>query len=74
MVARDPSAQIVSAMMLLGIKNVERGAAFHKWKGRLVALGNNLRDAEGKRVVDQLIHVVPVSLLGIRLLLAWEAL
>jgi hypothetical protein len=33
-----------------------------------------LRDGEGSRVIEQLIHVVPISLLRIRFLFAWEAL
>lgn len=35
---RDPTSQIVSAMMVLGTKNIERSSEHHKWKRRLVAL------------------------------------
>ncbi len=52
--ARNPSARKVGARMVLGIKNIERDPPYQKWKARLVALGDRILDAEGKRIIKKI--------------------
>ena len=62
-------ARLVRAHTILGIKNHERPAEW-VWKARLVAGGNNVRDAAGCRVLDPMITSAPATLDEVRVVIA----
>ena len=67
--AAYPDARVVRAHAILGVKHAE-STAESKWKARIVAGGNNVRDSWGQHVVDVMETAAPVSLEGIRCVLA----
>ena len=66
-------ACVVNCHLLVGIKGAELEPNLQKWKARLVAGGNNLRDANGLRVYEADLHGSPASLEAVRLVLAHAA-
>ena len=58
---------------LTAVKN-EENEKLKKFKSRLVANGANLRGATGEKIEEDLAHVIPCSLTGIRTCLAYELL
>ena len=67
--AEYPDARVVRAHAILGVKHAESETEA-KWKARIVAGGNNVRDSCGQHVVDIMETAAPVSLEGIRCVLA----
>lgn len=65
----DP--RYVYTMMLVAMKNMEFRHLL-RWRGRLVALGNFLRDQFGERIIEILNHAKPASLAVIRLQQLYE--
>lgn len=63
--AEDSTARRVDAIMITAIKN-EEDEEMRKHKSRLVANGANLRGVKGEKIEEDLMHVVPTSLTGIR--------
>ena len=68
----DPEATIGKGKMILGIKNSELGEGEQVYKGRLVFMGNNIRDVRGGRVLGTTdgLYGQPISLSTARLVLA----
>merc|ERR1712074_235267 len=67
----DPGAVIGKGKMILGVKNSELGKEHHVFKGRLVFMGNNIRDASGGRVLGSTdgLYGQPTSLSTARLVM-----
>lgn len=67
-----PDALIGKAKMILGCKNAELEQIFWKYKGRLVFMGNNIRDAKNYRVLNTTdeLYGTPVNLAVARHVLA----
>lgn len=61
-----PDARVVKGHIILGIKHYET-PELRKWKARLVAAGNNIRDAGGVAVSDDLDSTAPASLDEVRI-------
>jgi hypothetical protein len=57
--------------MLLGEKGQELPLAQRRWKGRLVGGGDQITDAAGRRVFPKTHHIAPVSLMALRLVIAF---
>lgn len=69
-----PNAKLVRGMFVTVQKGVEKSDAssLKRYKGRLVAIGSNIRNVDGDRVIDRVRHVMPASLNSLRVLLSWE--
>ena len=67
--AEHPDAHVVRAHPILGVKHSESSSEA-KWKARIVAGGNNVRDTSGQHVVDAMDTAAPASLEGIRAVIA----
>lgn len=64
---QDKTARKVVTHMLLGIKFFEKGEAYWKFKGRLVALGNNVRNSEDYETFEDSLYAVPAGVSTARL-------
>ena len=61
-------------MMISFVKHDEKQEEDKEWKSRYVALGNNIKHTDGRKVEEELRHWVPASLDSIRLGIAWSTL
>ena len=68
----DPTALVVWAHLLLGQKSIE--AAVQILKARLVAGGNNVRDARGYLALEGALYGAPASLETIRFVVWWSCM
>lgn len=66
-IKRHPDAQFAHSRFMCGMKGVEDPVTAF-CKARLVVGGHDVRDGENNRVYEVFIHVVPASLLTIRIL------
>ena len=64
-VSRLPNARVVRAHPILGEKNTE-DESLRKYKARIVAGGNNVRNSIGQVITDPLDATPPTSLEGVR--------
>lgn len=62
----DAEARVVRGHIVLGLKHSESDGAAAKWKARVVAAGNNVRDSMGLQVCDILDSSAPAFLGAIR--------
>ena len=70
---RHPDALFVYAYCVTVEKGTQKGS-LRKFKSRLVALGNNIRDARGEKFLDKLRHLLAASITSFRLLASWEVM
>jgi len=70
---RDPTALVVWAHLLIGIKSIE-AVSSQKVKARLVAGGNCLMNAFGKLAAEEALYGAPASLETIRVVVWWSCM
>ncbi len=70
---QNDQARVVDAILPTAIKN-EESEYLRKYKSRLVANGANLRGVRGEKFEEDLRHVIPASLAGLRTCFAYELL
>ena len=63
-----PDVEYVQANLILGIKHYELDQSQHRFKARIVALGDNVRDIYGRLVEEDQLHDRPITLEGSRAL------
>ncbi|CAE7569646.1 RE1 [Symbiodinium sp. CCMP2592] len=63
-----PDVEYVQANLILGIKHYELDQSQHRFKARIVALGDNVRDIYGRLVEEDQLHGRPITLEGSRAL------
>ena len=63
-----PDVEHVQANLILGIKHCELDQSQHRFKARIVALGDNVRDIYGRLVGEDQLHGRPITLEGSRAL------
>ena len=68
--AEDPEAQVLGPRMLTSIKHWEREMKCWAHKGRLVALGNDVRTTEGAKAIEEDLFGASVSLNEMRMVTA----
>ena len=56
-----PDAKRVRVMLIVVIKNIDN-PLLKKHKARLVLIGCDIRDAEDRKIIERLRHLVPASL------------
>ncbi|CAE7575327.1 unnamed protein product [Symbiodinium microadriaticum] len=59
-----PDVEYVQANLILGIKHYELDQSQHRFKARIVALGDNVRDIYGRLVEEDQLHGRPITLEG----------
>ena len=63
-----PDVEFVQANLILGIKHYEMDCSQHRFKARIVAHGDNVRDIYGRLVEEDQLHGRPLTLEGSRAL------
>ena len=63
-----PDVEYVQANLILGIKHYDLDQSQHRFKARIVALGDNVRDIYGRLVEEDQLHGRPITLEGSRAL------
>ena len=74
MAKEDPEATTVRGNMLIGVKGTELPSHLRKWKGRLVAAGNNVRTTTGEAFEEEELFGAPTNLDAVRLVFSFSTL